>query len=86
MAWFDALDLGFAPWARRRCFTFGEAKVSSKSRCQDVVVVEIVAFGGLLDVLRGSQWRRWKERERERDRLSGAENVSEASTNLFYHV
>ena len=66
MAWFDALDLGFAPWARRRCFTFGEAKVSSKSRCQDVVVVEIVAFGGLLDVLRGSQWRRWKERERER--------------------
>ena len=28
MARFDALDLGFAPWARRRCFTSGEAKVS----------------------------------------------------------
>ena len=39
MARFDALDLGFAPWARRRCFTSGEAKVSSGG--QDVVV-EIV--------------------------------------------
>jgi hypothetical protein len=65
MARFDALDLGFAPWARRRCFTSGEAKVSSKSRCRCHWNC-LDAFGGLMDVLRGSDWTmtRWKQREK----------------------